>query len=180
MLPSFIFPNLLLFFLFFCCATVGVSTVSMYSIYLLQWFQNASVASWDTRHQTGDCSSRRKSDYLKENMHCSKVHCSKWLFHAHCGSRAAGGRNSKAQLFTLLPLSSTSRGKEGVCRRNPQNVLRIKPWNRKAHRFYTLPSSSCKETLCCLWFNMCSLLLLQMRGTCRGRRAQGASPSISR
>lgn len=49
----------------------------------------------------GGCSSRGKSDYLKENTHCSK---DQWLFQAHW---ILSGGDSKAQLFTLSPLTST-------------------------------------------------------------------------
>lgn len=122
----------------------------------------------------GGCSSRAKSDYLKENMHCSK---DQWLFHAHCGSWAGAIRRpnfSPCQPWPRLPLLCPVEKGRRLPKKSPKRAP-YKAMNQKSTLFYTFPCSSCEETLCCLWFNMCSLLLLHMRGAYRGRWAEGAS-----
>lgn len=163
-LPSVFFPPNLIFF-FFLCDGGGQHFFNVQYLPFTM-IRDASVTSCNARHQTGGgCSFRRRADYLKENMHCSK---DQWLVRARCGSWAGGGDFEGPTFHPVTPdldsLFCAPWRKEGVCRRNAQRVLRVKPWTRKAHRFYTFPSSSCEETSCCLWFNMCSLLLLQMRG----------------
>lgn len=108
----FFFPN------FLClCYDSGGQHILMYIIYLVQWLETPLLPRQTLKTPSKCCSSRWRSDYLTENA---------------CIAVRIGG----CFMLTVDPEW------DGTRRRNPQNVLHIKPWTRKAHCFYTFPAET--------------------------------------
>lgn len=121
------FPPNLLFFL----RDGGGQHFLMYGIYLVQGLENASAASSDARLQT------RAKIQLPKRKHALQwrsVAVSRTLWVLSWGG---GGQRPN---FPPWPRLCAPWKKEGVCWRNPQNMLRIKPWTIVFTHFPPLPA----------------------------------------